>query len=566
MNVNVRKLFAAISAALCVSLLVGSLSMPASADVYNWSDISEEVEKSGLESVFIVDRAFGIRHWLPTVFSADEITEEESESGLVTRYTYPDAKWKVELYSYNYEEGAFADLEEYKAFLEEIGYENIHNDVINGMDVLTYGSEENDEAVVTFFDRDDEIAEMIFSPISDSEFNSIATAIMLSIQKVTVVDWDETIQMIGAPEDSGRFFELEGMDVAYWMPDELNELELGEVDKDSGFIAAFRHDDEDLEIYFQEIPFEDVQKVAAKKAVKSGADKADADKAGDAEAEEKAEQSEDVKADNKADKSDAKKAGKSDNKQAAKSGAKQADEAAVEYEFVLTAEAVAAYLEDAGASNIERAYINELECLTCEFEEYGIMSVAIFNDKTLITLNFAPLTDYDYSELIYEITSSLQSNIVQLDWSEIEPLIKDEIDGEFYTYDNVNAAVWIPDILGEIKLTQDDIEDGYLGVYCTADAENVITVKHTVLDESASYEELLEFLEDIGATDITKAMVNGYRAVSYTLEDDNTGSMMLMSDDSDLLLEVQFYPVSDEDFASVAQIIMASAMLTRPEK
>ena len=566
MNVNVRKLFAAISAALCVSLLAGSLSMTASADVYNWSDISGEVEKSGLESVFIVDRAFGIRHWLPTVFSADEITEEESESGLITRYTYPDAKWTVELYSYNYEEGAFADLEEYQAFLEEIGYENIHNDVINGMDVLTYGSEENDEAIVTFIDRDDEIAEMIFSPMSDSEFNSIATAIMLSIQQVTIVDWDETIQMMGPPEDSGRFFELEGMDVAYWMPDELNELELGEVDKDSGFIAAFRHNDEDLEIYFQEIPFEDVQKVAAKKAVKSGADKADADKAGDAKAEEKAEKSEDAKADDKADKSDAKKAGKSDNKQAAKSGAKQADEAAVEYEFVLTAEAVAAYLEDAGASNIERAYINELECLTCEFEEYGIMSVAIFNDKTLITLNFAPLTDYDYSELIYEITSSLQSNIVQLDWSEIEPLIKDEIDGEFYTYDNVNAAVWIPDILGEIKLTQDDIEDGYLGVYCTADAENVITVKHTVLDESASYEELLEFLEDIGATDITKAMVNGYRAVSYTLEDDNTGSMMLMSDDSDLLLEVQFYPVSDEDFASIAQIIMASAMLTKPEK
>ena len=523
-----KKLFKALSAVIVITLFAGSLSMAALAADYNWSDIAADVEEADIASSFVIDENFGIQYWLPDIFTKDKIAEEEKEIGLITRYVDPDYEWSIELYSYNYEEGAYADLKEYQAFLEEIGYENIHNDTINGMEVLTYGQEDTDQATVTFMDRNGEIAEMIFYPMSDQEFNSVASAIMLSIQSVNVLLWDEISSMLEESEIEGTFYEVDGLDLAYWVPNDLSEIELDEDADETRKIAAYTDENEEFAFYLQRFTTEDFAKTVTED-----------DEKAKKEADEK-------KSDEELD--------------------KETEETAVEEGLSFTEEYVAELIEASGGSEIEEIYINGLAGISCRYEEEDILSIALFSDESLITFNFTPASDDNYTAVIYAIASSIQSTIIEMNWEEIEEQVNEKIEGGFYLYEDVNVAVWIPEIMKEVELTQEDVENGILGVYATEDDENAISVKQTQLGEDASYEELLEFLADIGATDITKAVVNGSRAVIYNLEDDGTGSIMLMNDDSDFLLEVQFYPISDEGFMSVAEIVMASAMFTSSEE
>ncbi|MBR2528974.1 MAG: hypothetical protein IKE58_10960 [Blautia sp.] len=174
--------------------------------------------------------------------------------------------------------------------------------------------------------------------------------------------------------------------------------------------------------------------------------------------------------------------------------------------------------------------------------------------------------DYDEGEDSWEYPfeemddfESLQEN--ELNYSDIEETLYEledrGITGDFVYFD-MGLMIWLPDFLKESRLSEKDIEEGYVGYYVSEDEETILAVTYhedLVKDLAELEKAIKKRMEEV--SDVTSVRINGIDGLSYYYEGEDTLTIDLI-DDYGGVTEFSFYPGSDKDFALIATIMTAT--------
>ena len=158
-----------------------------------------------------------------------------------------------------------------------------------------------------------------------------------------------------------------------------------------------------------------------------------------------------------------------------------------------------------------------------------------------------------------------EAQVTELNWEAVEPILEAiGIEGDFVTFDEVAVKMWLPAILDEVELTDEDNEAGYIGYYETGeDAESEAAVSVVYVDLGGM--ELSEYAEKVaeedGVSDVEMATVNGLPCVTYELKDQDSGVLAFMTE-AGYGLEITCSPVSTEEAQSMLAFILSSIMPT----
>ena len=150
-----------------------------------------------------------------------------------------------------------------------------------------------------------------------------------------------------------------------------------------------------------------------------------------------------------------------------------------------------------------------------------------------------------------------QTGTIEINWADLEEQGAAIIaQGEFVNFDEIAVKMWMPTALAAVELTDDDRAQGYIGYYQTADGSMAIAVMY-VDAGGMTLDEYKEKLTEAAATEMEDVVINGMEAVSYVLEESNVACVSFTTD-AGYIFEVSGAPQSDESFAALLSIVMAS--------
>ncbi len=166
------------------------------------------------------------------------------------------------------------------------------------------------------------------------------------------------------------------------------------------------------------------------------------------------------------------------------------------------------------------------------------------------------------SETSETSAASEAAEVMELNWADVAGVeeAKELIDsGEFVVFDEIACKFWVPSVLEAQELTDEDTEEGYIGYFTTEEEDAVASVMLVDVDGMTleEYKAELEGMDDVSG--VADAVINGMECVGYDVEDDDV-TCVAFATESGSILEFTFYPASDEDFSSVAAVMMASIM------
>lgn len=150
-----------------------------------------------------------------------------------------------------------------------------------------------------------------------------------------------------------------------------------------------------------------------------------------------------------------------------------------------------------------------------------------------------------------------QTEAIEIDWADIEAQGAETIaQGEFINFDEIAVKMWMPNALAAVELTDDDKAQGYIGYYQPEDGSAAIAVMY-VDAGGMTLEEYKEKLTEAAATEMEDVVINGMEAVSYVLEETDTACVSFVTE-AGYIFEVSGSPKSDENFAALLSMVMAS--------
>ncbi len=144
----------------------------------------------------------------------------------------------------------------------------------------------------------------------------------------------------------------------------------------------------------------------------------------------------------------------------------------------------------------------------------------------------------------------------ELVWAGAVEEAASQMEGEFHTFDEIAVKIWIPAVLEECELSDEDKEEGYIGYFQTADETAAIGIQYVDMSGTGleAYAELLKE-NGIDESSIEAGTVNGIECLSYANEDNG---VLAFATQKGYILEVAAGPMTDEGFQSVASIIFSS--------
>ena len=146
---------------------------------------------------------------------------------------------------------------------------------------------------------------------------------------------------------------------------------------------------------------------------------------------------------------------------------------------------------------------------------------------------------------------------IQINWEDLQEQGAEMIaQGDFVNFDEIAVKMWMPTALAAVELTDEDREQGYIGYYQPEDGSAAIAVMY-VDAGGMTLEAYKEQLTQIGATEMEDVAINGMEAVSYVLEETDTACVSFVTE-AGYIFEVSGSPKSDEGFAALLSIVMAS--------
>lgn len=146
-----------------------------------------------------------------------------------------------------------------------------------------------------------------------------------------------------------------------------------------------------------------------------------------------------------------------------------------------------------------------------------------------------------------------EEEMLELNWEDEED---SDIPGEFVELGEPLVKFFLPEVLLDEEVSEEEKEAGLLGAY--SDEEGETTMFITYLDMlCADVFEYGDFIEEEYGVEVSYLRLNGLDAVCYSMEEDDELYVALVPDE-DYVLEFSFWPLSDDDFFELAQVVAAS--------
>jgi hypothetical protein len=131
------------------------------------------------------------------------------------------------------------------------------------------------------------------------------------------------------------------------------------------------------------------------------------------------------------------------------------------------------------------------------------------------------------------------------------------VTGQFYTFDEIAIKIWMPEGLNPVELTEEDVENGYIGYFMPEDESAAVAIVYVDV-ENMTLEEYGQFLAgETGVTEIEMGTVNGLPCVSYKLPEQDSVSIAFATE-MGYVLEVTCTPLSEENAELVWGAVIAS--------
>jgi hypothetical protein len=242
-------------------------------------------------------------------------------------------------------------------------------------------------------------------------------------------------------------------------------------------------------------------------------------------------------------------------------------------------------LKEAGYDTAESVTVNGMDGALHFINEDGYDAVLLGvmgEDGRIFEVAVHPISTEEYTAVAYAILSSIQpddasgeeeadaesddeseaaADAEEYNWEEYESQEgADEMIslGEFVTLDEVNCKMWVPvSVMQEDVLTDKDKENGFVARFVMADEEAAVGVQYVDAGGMSlkDYKDLLEKMDE--ASDVRDVVVNGIQGVAYEMKDQDSAHVSFTTDYG-YILEFSFVPVSDDNIAALAEVMMAS--------
>ena len=160
--------------------------------------------------------------------------------------------------------------------------------------------------------------------------------------------------------------------------------------------------------------------------------------------------------------------------------------------------------------------------------------------------------------MLLAVPCALAEQVPAINWEDVEAQAA-EIEGSWYTFDDVAVELWVPDVFENLVVGEDD-DETMIGKFEISDGSAGIYVAY-IPGEVESIDQAIETLEANGAKEIERCTLNGLDAVSYSMDGVDAQYVAFITESGNYLQFV-FTPVSDEGLQAVAMLVTASI---RPE-
>ena len=145
-----------------------------------WADVADTAAEVDPDAAFVQIADWNLCMWLPSIFSEQELTDEDIENGYISYLTLEDESAAVAITM----EAVECDLETLQEGALEAGIEEAEVLMINGIKMLVYTDEENDIINAVCQDEDDVELWFTFWPASDEGFEAVAYLMIASLQPI----------------------------------------------------------------------------------------------------------------------------------------------------------------------------------------------------------------------------------------------------------------------------------------------------------------------------------------------------------------------------------------------
>ena len=151
--------------------------------------------------------------------------------------------------------------------------------------------------------------------------------------------------------------------------------------------------------------------------------------------------------------------------------------------------------------------------------------------------------------LMFGCTAMAENDIT---WDAVQPMLEEAgVTGQFYTFDEIAIAIFIPDGMEPAELP----DESYIGYFASEDGD-AVTVLYVDVD-GMDLDAYATVLPEVGATEIETGTVNGLPCVSYEVPENGTLNVAFTTA-AGYILEVVCGPVTDDNAKLGASFILAS--------
>ena len=175
-------------------------------------------------------------------------------------------------------------------------------------------------------------------------------------------------------------------------------------------------------------------------------------------------------------------------------------------------------------------------------------------DATL-TFSFYPYSDEGFAGLSHVMISSLQRSLV---WALVEDIAAQvDPNGQIAEIGDSGFGLWVPSVLTDVPLTEEDVENGMVAFLQTEDESASVAI--FIWGENYDFDKLVKYYEDEGFAeeDVEVVLINGFKAVAVNDEKNDCVLVDYLLEDG-RVLEFSFWPASDEGFAQLSSLMIAS--------
>jgi hypothetical protein len=145
------------------------------------------------------------------------------------------------------------------------------------------------------------------------------------------------------------------------------------------------------------------------------------------------------------------------------------------------------------------------------------------------------------------MTAALVEEVPSLNWEAVEPILAaGNVNGQFYTFDEIAVKIWLPEGLNAVELTEEDKANGYIGYFMPEDQSAQMAVVYLDTDGMSLDEYAQSLSSDGDVTEVEKGTVNGFPCVSYKLPKQDSVSVAFTTE-AGYILEVTCAPLSVEN-------------------